>query len=190
MSQNSREFLKIDLLGLRGPLQVWCNQRDLTLSVAVRRMIAEATGATSPICLPEDEIPAHHTPATNALGTKRLTLRLAHDDGQELGRQARRAQLSVTRYLTSLIRFHADSAQELGGRALVAAIAESNYQLVAIGRNINQIAHAANIDSRHFGLADREALLTAYAAIRGHIELAARSLTALQPLRSPAHRSR
>jgi mobilization protein MobC len=190
MSHHSREFLKIDLLGLRGPLQVWCNQRGLTPSVAVRLMIAKATEATPTTWPPGNETPVSHTPIAGTVASRRLTLRLAHSDAKELMRQAQRAQLSVTRYLTSLVRFHADSAQELGGRALVAAVTESNYQLAAIGRNINQIAHAANINSRHFTPGDRETLLMVSAAIRGHIELAARSLVALQPLRSPAPRSR
>jgi mobilization protein NikA len=139
----SREFLKVDLLGLRAQLLTWCGHKGLSQSEAVRRWIRTGLSAASTPTggerIATDEPPLPHV-------RRRITARFTEREVGEIQQRAREAGLSTSRCLAYWIRSNVHSPS-IPQRALIEALTESNYQLAAIGRNINQIARALNQDA-------------------------------------------
>ena len=76
----------------------------------------------------------------------------------------------------------AGDGQAASLREAVDALGASNFQLVAIGRNVNQIAKALRAQPERAVAADRLALEHATAAIRNHLEQAAALVGQLRPM--------
>lgn len=74
---------------------------------------------------------------------KRLELRLPPHIASHITRSAAAARMSPGRYILALLANHTDGSPILTD-AEVQALYQSNYQLSAIGRNINQIARKLN----------------------------------------------
>ncbi|NRF71394.1 plasmid mobilization relaxosome protein MobC [Aquincola sp. S2] len=71
-------------------------------------------------------------------------------------------------------------SQNLGDA--VQQLIRSNAELVAIGRNLNQVAHSLNLYPGKTTAADREALERTVAAVYDHLEAAARLAAEIRPL--------
>lgn len=67
----------------------------------------------------------------------------------------------------------------------VTALSLSNHQLVALGRNLNQVARSLNAYPGKTTVADRQALERTGTAIRAHLEQASRLLAELRPMLKP-----
>lgn len=63
----------------------------------------------------------------------------------------------------------------------VQALARSNHELVAVGRNLNQVARSLNAYPGRTTTAERMAIERALATVRGHLEDAARVVAELRP---------
>lgn len=63
----------------------------------------------------------------------------------------------------------------------VQALARSNHELVAVGRNLNQVAKSLNAFPGKTSVADRMAIERVLATTRGHLEAAARLVAELRP---------
>lgn len=83
---------------------------------------------------------------------------------------AARMGFTTSRFFVAMVRALAMRQPQLGERE-VAALEESNYQLAAIGRNLNQIARALNADLGVAGQRDRLVVIDALRReIHAHLE--------------------
>lgn len=81
-------------------------------------------------------------------GTKsRIELRLSASEREAIERIAGQVGTSSNKWISDLVRAYLTHEPQLGMQELQ-VIGESNQQLRAIGRNLNQIAHALNRDQR------------------------------------------
>ena len=96
-------------------------------------------------------------------------------------RTGRRTRHGVLRALIDGINLApAGGSQNLG--AAVQQLIRSNAELVAIGRNLNQVAHSLNLYPGKTTAADRQAIERTVGAVYDHLEAAARLAAEIRPL--------
>ncbi|MFC4311696.1 plasmid mobilization relaxosome protein MobC [Steroidobacter flavus] len=101
----------------------------------------------------------------------RVYIRLRGDDRMILAERAAARGMPVATYASVLLRAHLRQLPPLP-QAELAALKGTVVELGAIGRNLNQIAHAANV-GRHPAMPERtdlEALLRVCEALRIHVK--------------------
>jgi hypothetical protein len=100
----------------------------------------------------------------------RLTVRLRADDRLLLRERAAARGMPAATYVSVLVRSHLRGLNRLTHEERL-ALKESVAELSAIGRNLNQIARAANQGGRVSGPTreDLRAILKACEALRGHV---------------------
>lgn len=97
-----------------------------------------------------------------------------------VARTGRRSRIKALHALLDGVQVGAEaSAGNLGDA--VQALARSNHELVAIGRNLNQVAKSLNAYPGKTTVADRMAIERVLATLRGHLEDAARLVAELRP---------
>jgi hypothetical protein len=103
--------------------------------------------------------------------TGRLSLRLRSDDLLLLRERAKARVMPTSTYVSLLVRSHLRALTPMPTAELV-ALKRSVAEISAIGRNLNQIAHAVNQGERPNGpsKADLQALLRALNGLRVHIK--------------------
>lgn len=74
----------------------------------------------------------------------RIEIRLTAPEFEAVEKLSERAGMSANRWIVAAIRAHITAEPQLGDRELT-VLAESNQQLAALGRNLNQIARALNL---------------------------------------------
>jgi len=130
----------VDLKSLRDPWVAWCKTRGLTPSEAVRRVLGVVLNGN-----PTPDVAPHPADFEDVAGEerRRVEVRIPADEYLALTAAADREGMSVPRWLTALIRVHLTGEQMFGLKE-VEALARSNQLLLALGRNINQIAYNMN----------------------------------------------
>lgn len=118
----------------------------------MRKLIGQPTKAASGKPSPTFGLPSPHGIDENKIDDgpkKRLEIRPTPSEYDALVKIAEARECSVQWWVISLIRAALTRGLTVGGAELK-ALSESNYQLMAIGRNLNQIAHHINADpSKH-----------------------------------------
>lgn len=144
----------VDLKDLREPWDQWCKARGMTTSEAVRLVLGRVLkGAPVSEGLPnpadfEDEVGSER---------RRIELRVSATEYLALKTAANREGMSIPRWLAAYMQTHLTGDEHLG-RAEVEALARSSQLVLALGRNINQIAY--NLSQR----ADSDTLTSAQIA--------------------------
>ena len=117
----------------------------------LRRVIAQLVSRSKPP-KPKPAAEAFLEPAVMAITKtadtapkKAVKLLLTADEHSALSAIADDRECSVQFWIVSLIRAALTRGVTVGGKELE-ALGRSNYQLMAIGRNLNQIAHQINAD--------------------------------------------
>jgi len=151
----------MDLLAYKQPWLEWCNASGVTPSDAFRqivaRLVAGKGGATArsiaarpaPVARIADERPTVRKEISLTATELSQVEALAHEEG-----------FSVSRWLVATVRARLTGTRPLGQRELE-VLRQSNAQLLAVGRNLNQIAKALNQtprDRKLFRVAQIEAL--------------------------------
>jgi hypothetical protein len=126
--------LNIDLKDLKQPWLDYCLAHGVTPSEAIRQVVAKLTKVNPP-----KESPPEGTERRLV----RREIRLTQSEEAGLRTCAAREGFSASRWIVALIRARLNKAPQLGQRELE-LLAMSNLQLLAIGRNLNQLARAAN----------------------------------------------
>lgn len=85
------------------------------------------------------------------IDTHQMTLRMPHFMLDGIKARASAKCMSLSRFVSSLIQTHLLRAPVMTNQEL-AVLAESNRELIATGRNLNQIAHALNAALRREGV--------------------------------------
>ena len=109
-------------------------------------------------------------PRTPERRSERVATRFSIDEMTELKRHARDFG-SVQAWLVALARAHIVPGAPQFTDAALQALYESNRELAAIGRNVNQIAHALNLDLQQSGqLRSSANLVDELATLKGRID--------------------
>jgi Bacterial mobilisation protein (MobC) len=137
--------------------------QGLTESALLRRMVEAAVlvageGAVSPLA-----------PIEPVAATGRISVRLREDDLLLLRERAATRQLPTGTYVSYLVRAHLRAQTPLP-TAELEALKRAVAEVGALGRNINQIAHAVNQQQWPGGpnKADLLAILRALSGLRDH----------------------
>jgi predicted DNA binding CopG/RHH family protein len=127
--------ISVDLQEYKQPWLDYCKARGITPSAAFRQIVAKLTNGND----------AMERPVTHAVARKkvRVELRLTKAEIATVSEMARREGFSATRWIVALINARVYATPQLGQRELE-TLARSNLQMLAIGRNLNQLARAAN----------------------------------------------
>lgn len=134
--------LVVVLKDLKEPWRAWCRARGLTPSEAVRQVLRRVLDGPSSEFLPHPEA----LDSGESAGRRRVEIRLTQAEHTALSAVADREGMSIPRWLTGLVRVHLTGDQQFG-EAEVRALTRSSHALLAVGRNVNQIARNMNARS-------------------------------------------
>ncbi len=142
------------------------SHQGLSESALLRRVVDLMLRSTDPA--------AHEASATDdleAIRSTRLTVRLRPDDETLLRARAAARGMAPATYLSVLTRAHLRSLAPLPKEELQ-ALKRSVSELASMGRNLNQIARAANHGDRVAGPGREElrAMLRICEALRDHVK--------------------
>ncbi|MBS0149496.1 MAG: plasmid mobilization relaxosome protein MobC [Nitrospira sp.] len=129
----------VDLGELKAPWQAWCQQQGVTPSHALRNALRQAmdqraTRAPTPRL--------RFTPKPER-ATARIELNLTTSELAALKKMAGHEGYVPTKWLVAMVRTKLTGQPQVGQPELE-TLARSNQQLLALGRNLNQIAKVLN----------------------------------------------
>ena len=128
--------LNIDLQSYKQPWLDYCKAHGISPSEAFRQIVAKLTGGA-------ETARTRPAAATERPTKVRREIRLTKSELARADAVAGREGFSLTRWIVSLINARLEATPKLGQPELE-ALARSNLQMLAIGRNLNQLARAAN----------------------------------------------
>lgn len=160
--------INVDLQHYKQPWLDYCKAHHTTPSDAFRQVVARLTGAS-----PTDRT----VPEPESLGKVRKEIKLTPEEVAGITLAAERDGFQFSRWVVALIRAHLGSGAQLGQKELE-ALARSNMQILALGRNVNQIARALNANPELVDQSELKDLEAIKVAITSHSELVARVLEA------------
>ena len=118
----------------------------------MRKLTGQLPAPDAKKAAPTFGLPAPHNIDERKLDAgpkERIRISLTTTEHAAVAKIAEERECSVQWWIVSLIRAALTRGLTVGGAELK-ALSESNYQLMAIGRNLNQIAHHINADpSKH-----------------------------------------
>ncbi len=140
VEKKKQQTLVVDLGDMKAPFKTWCEGRGMTPSDAVRRVLSEVMKSN-----PQGEGAAliRQSHAVRGEKRKRFEVSVSAQDYADLADIARREQTTVARLFRSLVRLLTTGFTPLSGEE-VKALTESNRAMIALGRNVNQIARRIN----------------------------------------------
>ncbi len=129
----------VDLGELKAPWQTWCEQQGVTPSHALRNALRQAidrraTGTSAPRL---------RLSPKRERATARIELNLTISELAALKRMAGHEGYVPTKWLVAMVRTKLTGQPQVGQPELE-TLARSNQQLLALGRNLNQIAKVLN----------------------------------------------
>lgn len=156
--------LNVPLGDMKREFAAWCRRQDVTASDAVRQLIARVLRDNSVLRLR----PVRAEDA--ASGRVAIRIALSTAEHAALTELAQRMGFTRRRLMVAMVRALILRQPQFGDREIV-ALEESNYQLAAIGRNLNQIARVLNAEPGKAGQHDRLAVIQALRRqIHEHLE--------------------
>lgn len=161
--------INIDLQQYKQPWIDYCKARETTPSEAFRLVVAKLTASTS---MPEAEVLC-----VNGEGKIRKEIRLTADELARAEAVARQEGFALNRWVVALVRARLDSTPQLGQQELE-ALARSNMQLLALGRNLNQIAKAVQANEANSRMCRPELIEQTAAFVRDHVNKVSVALAA------------
>ena len=162
--------INIDLQHYKQPWIDYCKARETTPSEAFRLVVAKLTAQS-------EALPSAGASEETSNGKIRKEIRLTADELTRAEAIANREGFSLTRWIGALVRARLDATPQLGQQELE-ALARSNMQLLAIGRNLNQIAKVAHANPATLARCRPELIEQAHAAVKGHVKIVASVMAA------------
>ena len=150
--------IDVSLGDMKDEFTVWCQRQDVTVNDAVRQMVARVLGA--------DVRQLPHVASAN--GDERVSVKVQFSAGEyeAVRLVAQRMGFTLSRFLVAMVRAQVTGRPQLGERE-VDVLETSNYQLAAIGRNLNQLARTLNANP---ALAAQRGRLIVVGALRREID--------------------
>jgi hypothetical protein len=178
----ARDRVMVDMRGLGPRIRQHCTAQGITLADFIAPMLADAVGVPRP---------ARKKAAPKEQGGRRkLSVFVDLETYDGLDAVAEPAGLSVAGLVGRLAAEHAGKPTAAGPtQDALAALVRSNYELRAIGRNINQIAHSLNAFPGKITASERNDLVALAGQIDSHVRLSAGVLQSLKPARAKRARS-
>jgi len=141
----------------------------LSEAVWLRRLVLRELRATQPAHVAGNALATRSQCSTRRGASSRLNVRLRTEDRLLLHERAAARSMASATYISVLVRSHLRSLAPLPKDELV-ALKRAVSELGAVGRNLNQIARAANEGSRIAGIGREEfrAILKICQALRDH----------------------
>lgn len=178
----ARDRVMVDLRGIGDALRSHCQKNGIkNLSTFIVPALAKALGKTSPSRAVSD-------PKPDRAGRRRVSVFLEEDAHARLKARAAEAGLTISAYLATIGSGH--DLPELPRAKLspetLAALVQSNYELRAIGRNVNQIAHSLNAYPGKITASERAELTALHARLDAHVR---QSAHVLHVVNAPKRRS-
>ncbi|MDX2250995.1 MAG: hypothetical protein NW202_01800 [Nitrospira sp.] len=129
----------VDLGELKSPWQAWCQHQGVTPSHALRNALRQAMDRRA------TRAPAPRSRVTPKLerATARIELNLTTSELAALKKMAGQEGYVPTKWLVAMVRTKLTGQPQVGQSELE-TLARSNQQLLALGRNLNQITRVLN----------------------------------------------
>jgi hypothetical protein len=163
--------ITIDLLEYRKPWEEWCKARKVKPAEAFRQIVAKLAAQPLTDSPGEVEEGAPERPEI----AKRIVL--TKSEAEKVEALAAADGLSVPRWLVAVVRSRLTRTPQFGQDEME-AIARSNAALLAIGRNLNQIAKALNTNVLDRAAYRVELVEEVADEIKAHTKLMAQLMTA------------
>ncbi len=168
----------VDLLGYKKAWLDWCAANQVAPGEAMRQIVAKLTAHSElDATASAPALPLGAAGKAPGQGRVRREIRFTDDEDALTRQHAAAAGYSVQRWILALIRGQLRKAPEFGQRELE-ALGESNYQLLSIGRNLNQIARALNSNPRSAAAHNEEIIHQLRQYIERHTKWAAQLIEA------------
>lgn len=174
-----RRRANVELKELEDPFRQYCEANGLSLNQGLRSLVAaEMNGSVGAKSVRRVERP----PAREMVGRRetsrvRVEIRLGESEKVAAEQQAQRDGFALNVWIASLVRSHLVGGAQFGEAELL-ALAQSNRELLAIGRNLNQIARALNIDANDVGVLRGDLIEQIRAHVTEHTQTVARLIAA------------
>lgn len=157
--------LTVDLGDLKEPWVQWCTQQQLTPSQALRQLLRH-TLQTAPR---PRSTPHRVMSRSGEQPTRQVSFRLTPSEYAALATRAKTEGYRATHWLIALIRVQLTRQPSLSDPERQ-AVAHSTKQLLALGRNLNQIARALNKAPSQQAAMRLELLTDLSMRIRTHVD--------------------
>jgi hypothetical protein len=131
--------ITVDLGELKAPWQAWCQDHAVTPSHALRNALRQAMYQRAT----RGPTPRLRMTPKRERATARLELNLTTSELAALKRMAGHEGYVPTKWLVAMVRTKLTGQPQVGQPELE-TLARSNQQLLALGRNLNQIAKVLN----------------------------------------------
>lgn len=131
-------ILSVNLGNLSNGWERYCKDRGVSRSDATRQVIRKLVCSVSP-----EVVAADSEPSTLGGLKRRIEIRVTETEYQEMVRLATNAGFSVNVWIVVAIRVQLSNGPQFGQYELE-QLSRSNSLLLAIGRNLNQIARVLN----------------------------------------------
>lgn len=159
--------INIDLQGYKQQWLDYCKANNVTPSEAFRQIVAKLTATKAPVT---------EFKAATADSKIRREVRLTEYELAQAEAIAHQEGFSLPRWIVALINARLQGTPQLGQQELE-VLARSNQQLLAIGRNLNQLARTANGNSAQ-AVCEKEDIETLRAFVTDHVRRVAAVLSA------------
>ncbi len=131
--------ITVDLGEMKVPWQAWCQRQGVTPSHALRQVLRQALDGRATQSVP----PRLRVARRRERATARMKLNLTPSELTALRACARHEGYQPTAWVVAMIRTKLTGEPQVGQPELE-TLARSNQQLLALGRNLNQIAKVLN----------------------------------------------
>ncbi|CAB3752576.1 hypothetical protein [Paraburkholderia humisilvae] len=162
MKNRNNTVLSVHLGALKPRWESYCRSHGVSLSDATRQVIRKLVG---------QELPAEIAVSAVSLNTPsiktRVEIRLTCEEHRAVAEAATRAGFSVNTWIVAVLRAQLTHLPQLGQYELE-QLAASNSRLLAIGRNLNQMARALNASACDMTCYRPEIIETLIGAIKSH----------------------
>ncbi len=154
----------VDLGDLKAPWQVWCQDHRITPSHALRNAIRQAMDGKTTQAPPRIRVSQKRERAT-----ARMELNLTSSELAALKKMAGHEGYLPTKWVVAMIRTKLTGQPHVGQPELE-RLTRSNQQLLALGRNLNQIAKVLNISPQNRDAFRVEVITELSRVIRAHTD--------------------
>lgn len=173
-----RRTLRVDAGSLTQPFLDHCHVQGLKEGAMLKRLIARELGEGGA----QSTVPPTRRQRRVRVGQVekarvRKVIRFTKSELALLEEQASKVELTLPEYLVALARAHAGEASASKNERLL--LSKSNYQLLAIGRNLNQVARMLN-SGQPLGVADFGTIEVTVRKIREHVKAVSSFLASLR----------
>lgn len=157
--------LTVDLGDLKAPWVEWCAQQQVTPSQALRQLLCQTLERA-----PRARFTPHRIVTRRGeRPTRQVSFRLTPSEYAALATRAKTEGYRPTHWLKAMIRVQLTRQPSLSDPERQ-AVAHSTKQLLALGRNLNQIARALNKAPTQQAAVRLELLTDLSTRIRAHVD--------------------